>query len=174
MQLPTQRPVSSFPRDAFDRKALFVEKHITTRDGVRLRVRTSQRTMPRGATATSNGPDKVMLLAAPLGQCGPDIYAPIMARYSLQPRLLRARIRTRISPRNAPLQEAIKSQDQESDFFETSIPRPAPVAQVRTRVHVHYVGLSGFLRLLPRKPDDTEANLAVATPTCGQHTDPIP
>lgn len=46
----------------------FQSFHYETRDGIKLNVR----------IAKSDSSSKVMLLAAPLGQCGPDIFNPIM------------------------------------------------------------------------------------------------
>jgi hypothetical protein len=65
--LGKRRPSSPLPA-----APVFVSKEHTARDGVRLHVRLAVSTKP-GAP--------VVLLAAPLGQCGPSIYDPIVARF---------------------------------------------------------------------------------------------
>jgi len=67
------------PPEPFRRNDLILhERFITTRrDGTEIKASSSQKRSSRKAT----GKQRVMLLAAPLGQCGPDIYIPIMARF---------------------------------------------------------------------------------------------
>lgn len=64
-QIDTNRPLFPLPK--------FKTLEHTTRDGVKLRVSISEPANKKSF--------KVMFLAAPLGQCGPSIYNPLMAWY---------------------------------------------------------------------------------------------
>jgi 3-oxoadipate enol-lactonase len=80
----TRRLLAWSPR--YPDPVVFRTLHTTTPDGVTLTVRTSELVAPRraqGSTQQQQQEQKkqVMLLCAPLGQCGPSCYTPIMMTY---------------------------------------------------------------------------------------------